>query len=143
MTEAKQGDTVRVHYTGRLEDGSTFDSSRVDGRDPLQFELGAGMVIPGFDAGVTGMQVGDQKTVNIPVDQAYGPRREELIVHVPREQMPEGFEPVEGAQLLMQTEHGQQPVVVAGATDTHVQLDANHMLAGKDLIFDLELVEIV
>ena len=143
MTEAKQGDTVRVHYTGRLAGGDTFDSSRPEGREPLEFQLGAGMVIPGFDAGVTGMTVGESKTVTIPVDQAYGPKREELIVNVPLDQMPEGFEPTNGAQLLMQSEHGQQPVVVVGTNETHVQLDANHALAGEDLTFDLELVEIV
>lgn len=143
MTEAKAGDTVRVHYTGRLADGTTFDTSRQDGREPLQFDLGGGMVIPGFDAGVTGMKVGEQKTVTIPVEDAYGPRRDELVVDVPKEQMPPGFEPEKGAQLLMQDQQGQQqPVTVVGSSETHVQIDANHMLAGQELIFDLELVEI-
>lgn len=141
MAEAKQGDTVHVHYTGRLADGTTFDSSQ--DRDPLRFTLGQGMVIPGFDAAVQGMCVGDQKTAEIPVDQAYGSRRDELVMTVPRERLPEGMDPQPGDQLSMQTPDGQAvPVVVSGTSATSIEIDANHPLAGEDLTFDLLLVKI-
>lgn len=141
MAEAKQGDTVHVHYTGRLADGTMFDSSQ--DRDPLEITLGQGAVIPGFEKALEGMAVGDQKTAAIPVDEAYGPRREELVMDVPRTQLPEGLDPRPGEQLRMQTPDGQAvPVVVAGATDDAIKIDANHPLAGKDLTFDLLLVKI-
>jgi peptidylprolyl isomerase len=141
MAEAKQGDTVHVHYTGRLTDGTTFDSSQ--DRDPLEITLGQGAVIPGFEKAVEGMSVGDQKTASIPVDEAYGPRRDELVMDVPRTQLPEGLDPKPGEQLRMQTPDGQAvPVVVAGTTDEIIKIDANHPLAGKDLTFDLLLVKI-
>ena len=141
MAEAKQGDTVHVHYTGRLTDGTTFDSSQ--DRDPLEITLGQGAVIPGFEKAVEGMSVGDQKTASIPVDETYGPRRDELVMEVPRTQLPGGLDPKPGEQLRMQTPDGQAvPVVVADTTDEVVKIDANHPLAGKDLTFDLLLVKI-
>lgn len=141
MQQVKKGDTVKVHYHGKLTDGTTFDSS--EGRSPLEFEVGGGMVIPGFDEGVTGMSVGEKKTVTIPADQAYGPRMEEMIMEFPRNRFPADMEPEEGMQLQMSNSQGQQfPVVVVGVKEDVVILDANHPLAGEILIFDLELVEI-
>lgn len=142
MTTAKAGDTVRIHYTGTLTDGSVFDSS--EGRDPLEFTLGSGMVIAGFDAGVTGMSVGDKKRVEIPCDQAYGPRHDQAMQKVPRKDIPDSIPLELGLQLQMQAPNGQPIMVtVAELTDDEVTLDANHALAGKDLIFDLELVSVV
>ncbi|MCP9482721.1 peptidylprolyl isomerase [Shimia sp. CNT1-13L.2] len=141
MTVAKSGDKVRIHYTGTLSDGSVFDSS--EGREPLEFTLGSGQVIPGFDAGVTGMSVGEKKTVEIPCDQAYGPSHPEAIQDVPREQIPAEIPLEVGLQLQMQAPTGQVvPVTVVKITEEAVTLDANHALAGKDLTFALELVEI-
>lgn len=141
MAEAKQGDTVHIHYTGRLADGTTFDSSK--DRDPLELTLGEGAVIPGFEKAIEGMTVGDQKTAEIPVNDAYGPRRDELVMDVPRTQLPDGMDPKPGEQLRMQTPDGQAvPVVVADTSDEAVKIDANHPLAGKDLTFDLLLVKI-
>ena len=140
MTEpAKNGDHVRVHYTGRLEDGRVFDSSK-DG-DPLEFTVGGGEVIPGFDEAVRGMSVGDTKTVEIESEDAYGPHREGLVTTLSREvtQFPE--EPQVGAEFLLPLQDGtQHPVVVTEVTDTHITIDGNHPLAGEKLIFDLELV---
>jgi peptidylprolyl isomerase len=141
MQQAKKGDTVKIHYHGRLTDGSTFDSSA--GREPLEFELGGGMVIPGFDNGVTGMTVGEKKTINIPAAEAYGEVNEEAFIEFPRNQFPEDMLPEVGMQLSMSNNMGQQfPVVITEVKEETVILDANHPLAGKDLIFDLELVEI-
>ena len=141
MSVAKKGDQVKVHYTGRLSDGTVFDSS-VD-REPLAFELGAGMMIAGFDAAVTGMQVGEKKTAEIGSTEAYGAHNAEMVVNVPRTQLPEGMEPQVGQQLGMQQPNGQQiPVVVTKVEAESIEIDANHPLAGKDLIFDLELVSI-
>lgn len=141
MTTAKSGDTVRIHYTGTLSDGSVFDSS--EGRDPLEFTLGSGMVIAGFDAGVTGMSVGDKKRVEIPCDQAYGERQENAMQSVNRSEFPDNIPLELGLQLQMQAPNGQPMIVtVSELTDTEVTLDANHALAGKDLTFDLELVGI-
>lgn len=141
MAQAQQGDTVHVHYTGRLTDGTTFDSSQ--DRDPLEITLGEGAVIPGFEEAVQGMAVGDQKTAKIPVDQAYGPRRDELVMEVPRTQLPDGLDPKPGEQLRMQTPDGQAvPVTVAATDEAAIRIDANHPLAGKDLTFDLLLVKI-
>jgi FKBP-type peptidyl-prolyl cis-trans isomerase 2 len=142
MAEAKTGDKVQVHYTGTLNDGSTFDSSQ--GREPLEFTLGQGMVIPGFENGVLGMSPGDKKTVEIPADQAYGPHRPELVIEVEKTAFPEDMELEIGLQLAMSTQDGQQlPVQVVEFDDTNVKLDANPPLAGKDLTFALELVAIV
>lgn len=141
MTTAKSGDTVRIHYTGTLIDGSVFDSS--EGRDPLEFTLGSGMVIAGFDDGVTGMTVGEKKRVEIPCDQAYGPRHDQAMQKVPRAEIPDSIPLELGLQLQMQAPNGQPIMVtVSELTVDEVTLDANHALAGKDLIFDLELVSI-
>lgn len=140
MQKATKGTTVQVHYTGKLGDGSVFDSSR--GRDPLEFTVGSGQVIAGFDNAVDGMATGDSKTVTIPANDAYGERREDLLITVDRSQFPDTIEPEVGQQLQM-TQEGQVAVVtVADVSEANVTLDANHPLAGKDLIFDLELVEV-
>jgi len=142
MQTAKSGDTVKVHYHGRLEDGTTFDSS--EGRAPLEFEVGSGMVIKGFDDGVTGMKVGDKKTINIPVDEAYGPKNPDMLVEFPKANFPPGMVPEVGMRLNMTSQQGQEiPVVIAEVGDEIVLLDANHPLAGEPLVFDIELVEIV
>lgn len=139
---AQPGNTVRVHYTGTLADGSQFDSS--EGREPLEFTLGSGQVIPGFDEGVTGMEVGESRTITIPAEQAYGPRRPEMLLTVPREQFPEGIEPELGQQLQLGTASGDTLVAtVTDVGDEAVVLDANHQLAGEDLTFELTLEEIV
>jgi len=141
MSEAKKGDKVKVHYTGKLNDGSVFDSS-VD-REPLEFEVGAGMMIAGFDNAVVGMKVGDKKTANITADEAYGQKNDEMIVEIPKTQLPEDLTPEVGQQLGMQQPNGQSiPVVVTKVEDSTIEIDANHPLAGKDLVFDIELVEI-
>lgn len=141
MSVAKSGDTVRIHYTGTLSDGSVFDSS--EGRDPLEFALGSGQVIPGFDLAVDGMAVGEKKVSEIPADQAYGPRHDEALQQVPREQIPEEIPLEVGLQLQMQSPTGQViPVTVTEIGDDTVTLDANHALAGKDLTFAIELVSI-
>lgn len=142
MRQVKSGDTVKVHYHGKLTDGETFDSS--EGRAPLEFEVGSGMVIKGFDEGVTGMAVGDKKTIHIPADQAYGPRDPEQVIEMPKDRFPEDMKVEVGMPLAMHNGSGQNfQVVVAEIKDDVVLLDANHPLAGKDLTFDLELVEIV
>ncbi len=142
MPGAATGDTVRIHYTGTLATGDIFDSSM--GREPLEFTLGSGQVIPGFDAGVTGMTPGQSKRVTIPADEAYGPRLEEMTMEVPRDQLPAEANPQVGDQLVVGTASGEQfPVVIAAVTEETVTLDANHPLAGEDLTFDLTLVEIV
>ena len=142
MQQAKKGDTVKVHYHGKLTSGDTFDAST--GRDPLQFEIGSGSVIKGFDEGVTGMEVGQKKTINIPVDDAYGPRSDDMMIEFPKDRFPQNVEIEPGLQLMMSNESGQNiPVVVSEIKNTTVILDANHPLAGEDLIFDIELVEIV
>lgn len=141
MQQAKSGDTVKVHYSGRLTDGTTFDSS--EGRDPLEFKVGNGDVIKGFDEGVTGMSVGDKKTVHIPANEAYGQKDDNRIVEFPRENFPADLEPEVGMQLNMTNGSGQViPVVIIGVGNESVTLDANHPLAGEDLIFDIELVDI-
>lgn len=137
---AKSGDTVSVHYTGKLTDGSVFDSSA--GREPLQFELGSGMVIQGFDNGVLGMAVGEKKTVFIPFMEAYGPADPNNIITVNRLEIPENIPLEVGGILNMHDGHQVVQVTVSKVTATHVELDANMPLAGKDLIFDIELVEI-
>ncbi len=140
MALATQGDTVHIHYTGRFDDGTVFDSS--EGRSPLKFVLGSGQVIAGFDQAVTGMEVGESKTVKIEAAEAYGDHREELVIPVGRSDLPEGLEPEVGQQLQMSSPDGQTfQVAVIETTDEKVVLDANHPLAGKDLTFDIELVQ--
>ena len=142
MKQAKKGDKVKVHYHGKLTNGETFDTS--SGRAPLEFEIGSGSVIKGFDEGVTGMLVGEKKTINIPVDEAYGPRSEDMLIEFPKDRFPKDMEIQEGMQLMMGNESGQNmPVVVIEIKEDSVILDANHPLAGEDLIFDIELIEIV
>jgi peptidylprolyl isomerase len=139
---AKSGDTVKVQYTGTLADGTQFDSSV--GKEPLQFTLGQGRVIPGFDAAVTGMKVGEKKTVTIPAAQAYGEYREDLVIEVSRDKVPPNINPEVGMQLQMTQEDGSRvSVTVTEVTESTVKLDANPALAGKDLTFELELIEIV
>ena len=141
MAQAQAGNTVSVHYTGKLDDETVFDSSR--GAQPLTFKLGAGQVIPGFDQGVLGMSPGDQKTITIPSDDAYGAYRDDLIGQVERSVFPDGVEPEIGQQFQMQDPTGQTLVVTVKAVDDDtVTLDANHPLAGEDLTFELELVAI-
>jgi peptidylprolyl isomerase len=142
MTQAKHGDTVKVHYTGKLPDGTIFDTSR--NRQPLQFTIGKGQVICGFEQAVAGMNTGESRTTTIPVDQAYGPRRTDRIVTMERSQLPPGLDPRVGQRLeLTQTDDQTMLVTVMAVTDTNITLDANHPLAGKELTFDLELVGIV
>lgn len=142
MQQAKKGDTVKVHYHGKLTSGETFDSS--SGREPLQFEVGSGSVIKGFDEGVAGMEVGERKTINIAVNDAYGPRSDDMLIEFPKERFPQNVEIEEGMQLMMSNGSGQNiPVTVSEIKETSVILDANHPLAGEDLIFDIELIEIV
>lgn len=139
--QAKAGDTVHVHYTGTLDDGSVFDSSRE--REPLRLELGSGQVIAGFDQAVTGMRRGDTRSVHIEAGDAYGPRRDDLLVEVERSAFPSGIEPEIGQRLQMSQGPGQTAIVtVTGVSEERVTLDANHPLAGKDLTFELELVRI-
>lgn len=141
MSTAKNGDAVKVHYTGKFDDGQVFDSS--EGNDPLGFTVGAGQVIPGFDAALIGMQIGETKNVVIPADQAYGDRMEELVQTISREQFNLGdVEPELGMAIEMQTPQGSIPLVITEITETSVTLDANHPLAGEELHFDLTLVEI-
>lgn len=142
MSEIKAGDTVAIHYTGTLTDGTTFDSS--DGRDPLEFEVGSGQIIPGLDKAMPGMAVGDKKVVEIPSDEAYGAVNPENCQSIPREQIPEDIPLELGLTLQMQSPDGQNviPVTVVEMNETEVTMDANHMLAGKDLTFAFEVVSI-
>jgi peptidylprolyl isomerase len=140
--QAKQGHVVRVHYTGRLTDGTQFDSS--EGREPLEFTVGAGQMIKGFDDGVVGMNVGDKKILNIPATEAYGERDEQAIIEFPASNIPADMKLEPGMQLTLRNQYGQPvPVVVLKVQAEVVIMDANHMLAGKELVFDVELVEIL
>lgn len=142
MAQAKHGDVVRVHYTGKLVNGESFDSS--EGREPLEFTVGAGMMIKGFDAAMPGMAVGDKKTVNIPAVDAYGEKDPSAIIEFPKENVPEDMKLEAGMQLTLSNQEGQPfPVVVIEIKDDVIVLDANHFLAGQELVFDIELVEIV
>ncbi|WP_421774807.1 FKBP-type peptidyl-prolyl cis-trans isomerase [Gracilimonas sp.] len=142
MSKVKDGDTVKVHYTGKLEDGSVFDSSV--SRDPLEVTLGEGKLIPGFENAVVGLEVGDKTTANIASADAYGERRDDLEVTIEREQLPEDIEPEVGMQLQLNQPNGQPvPVQITKVEEENIIIDANHPLAGKDLTFDIELVEII
>lgn len=141
MSEAHQGNTVKVHYTGRLKSGEVFDSSA--DREPLEFTLGEQGIIPGFQEALDGMNAGDKKTISISSDQAYGERHDELVIKIERERLPEDLNPEKGQQLAMKTEDDRTALVtVVDVSDTEITVDANHPLAGKDLEFDLELVEV-
>ena len=142
MAEAKNGDKVKIHYTGKLKDETVFDSS-VE-REPLEFTVGDGKIIPGFDNAVVGMNPGESKTVTISPDMAYGPHREELVVDVERERVPNNLDlKVGGFVQIRQRDGGVIQAKVTDVSESKVTLDANHPLAGKDLTFDIKLVEIV
>ena len=140
MVQAKNGDNVKVHYTGKLEDGTVFDTSV--NRDPLQFKIGEGQVLPGFEQAVVGMNPGESKTSTIPAEEAYGPHRKEMILVMERNQLPPDLEPEVGQRLQVRQDNSQPIVVeVTDVSESSVTLDANHPLAGKDLTFDIQLVE--
>ena len=141
MAQAEHGDTVKVHYTGTLEDGTVFDSSM--NHEPLEFTIGEGKLIPGFEQVVLGMSPGESNTETVLASQAYGPRREEMVLEVDREQMPLDLNPEAGQQLQVRRENGQTiQAVVTDVSELKMTLDANHPLAGKDLIFQIQLLEI-
>ncbi len=141
MSQVKENDTVVVHYTGKLANGEVFDSS--EGKSPLEFKIGSGQLIPGFEKAVLGMKADESKTFNIPKDEAYGDVRDDLRYEVPVENFPEDIEPTPGMRLNMGTGDGREiPVTVTEVQDKVVNLDANHPLAGKDLIFEVKVVEI-
>jgi len=142
MSQAKHGDTVQVHYTGKLQDGTVFDTSR--DRHPLQFILGNGQVIAGFEQAVIGMNSGESKTAVLPVDLAYGPHRADMVITMDRSQLPPGLNPSIGQRLEL-TQMDDQTILftVTGITETALTLDANHPLAGKSLTFELELVNVL
>lgn len=142
MSKATPGNTVRVHYKGTLEGGEVFDSS--EEREPLEFTLGESQVIPGFEAAVEGMEVGETRTAEVPATEAYGEARDDLRFPMPKERFPEGIEPRVGQQLGLQQPDGRSvPVRVVEVADDMVTLDANHPLAGEDLKFEIRLQEIV
>lgn len=141
MSQVKENDTVKVHYTGKLKDGQVFDSSLE--REPLEFTMGKGQLIPGFEKGILNMEVNEKKTVTIPAEEAYGAPREELIQEVKKDQLPEDIKPEVGMGLVSKNPDGQEMnLVVAEVKDDTIVVDGNHPLAGKDLVFDLEVVEI-
>ena len=143
MTQAKDGDIVRVHYTGRFSDGEVFDSSR-DRAEPLQFTIGQRQVIPGFEKGVTGMSPNDTKTIEIPAEEAYGSYRQEMVLTIEKEHIPQDAQPQAGQHIMLYLPDGRMlPATVVDVADSEVTVDCNHPLAGKDLTFDLELVEIL
>lgn len=142
MSQVKQNDTVKVHYTGKLTDGQVFDSS-VERGEPIEFTLGQGQLIPGFEQGLIDMQVNEKKTINISKEEAYGEPREDLIQEVPKNQLPEEIKPEVGMGLVSKSPDGREMnLVVKEVKEEAIVVDGNHPLAGKDLIFDLEVVEI-
>jgi FKBP-type peptidyl-prolyl cis-trans isomerase 2 len=142
MAQAKEGDTVKVHYTGKLEDGTVFDTSGEG--TPIEFTIGDGQIIPGFEKTVVGMEPGETKTARFPPEEAYGQRRDDMTLTVDREQFPEEIKPEPGQQLQVQQPNGRAAVViVSDVTESTVTLDANHPLAGQPLTFEIQLVEIV
>lgn len=141
MKQAERGDTVEVHYTGKLDDGTVFDTS--EGREPLKFTIGGSELIRGFQNGVVGMSVGDTKTINVIADEAYGPHLDKLVVGLERERFPKDLEPKVGQRLqLVQPDNRKVLATVTAVSDSEVTLDANHILAGKDLVFDIHMVAI-
>ena len=141
MSQVKQNDTVKVHYTGKLADGQVFDTS--EGKEPIEFTLGQGQLIPGFENGLIDMKLNEKKTINIPVEEAYGQPREELVQEVEKSQLPPEIEPEVGMGLVSKTPDGREMnLLVAEVKEDTIVVDGNHPLAGKDLIFDLEVVEI-
>lgn len=141
MSQVKKDNTVKVHYTGKLTNGEVFDSSA--GREPLEFTVGAGQMIPGFENGILDMKLNEKKTIEIPASEAYGERRDELLQEVPKSQLPEEIKPEVGMPLMAQLpDGGQQQLVIAEVREESIVVDANHPLAGKDLVFDVEVVEI-
>jgi peptidylprolyl isomerase len=142
MEQVKDGDVVRVHYTGKLTNGKQFDSSK--GREPLEFTVGAGQMIKGFDDAMPGMTVSEKKTINILPEDAYGQKDEQAIIEFPKKNIPKDMKLEVGMQLQLRNENGQPfPVTVAEIKDDVIVLDTNHSLAGKELVFDIELIEIV
>jgi len=142
MRQARTGDVVRIHFRGCLTDGTEFDSS--EGREPLEFQVGGGQVIPGLEKQVEGMEVGEKSTVTVPADEAYGQRDERQVQTVPRDALPDDLNLIMGGRLVATTRDGKQiPLTIVALDDEQVTVDANHPLAGKDLVFDVELVEIV
>jgi peptidylprolyl isomerase len=142
MAQAKEGDVVRVHYTGKLTNGEQFDSSV--GKDPLEFTVGAGMMIKGFDAAMPGMEIGEKKTINILPEDGYGEKSEDAIIEFPKENVPGDMKLEPGMPLTLSNQEGHPvPVIVVEVRDEVIILDANHFLAGQELVFDIELVEIV
>ena len=141
MQQAKNGDTVKVHYTGKLEDGTVFDTSTE--REPLQFVIGGKQIIPGFEQAVVGMNTGETKTVNVSSDEAYGPHLEERVLVINQDQIPEHLELEVGQHVQIPQKDGSKVLfIVTAISETSVTLDANHPLAGKDLTFEIQLVEI-
>ena len=141
MTEVKENDTVKVHYTGKLADGQVFDSSRE--REPIEFTLGQGQIIPGFEKGLLNMKVNEKKTIEIPSDEAYGEPRQDLIQEVDKNQLPPEIKPEPGMGLVSKSPDGREMnLVVKEVKDKSIVVDGNHPLAGKDLTFELEVVEI-
>jgi len=141
MTQAKHGDTVKVHYTGKLEDGTVFDSSV--NHEPLEFTIGEGRVIPGFERAVVGMSPGESKTEKVPADQAFGPYREELVLEVDRQHIPAGVEVKVGERLRLRHANARATQgLITDVSESKVKLDANHPLAKSDLIFNIQLLEI-
>jgi FKBP-type peptidyl-prolyl cis-trans isomerase 2 len=141
MTQAKEGNTVKVHYTGKLDDGTVFDSSRDS--DPLEYTIGAGQIIPGFEQAVIGMDIGDSKSVRIVPEDAYGPHRDEMVMAIKRDQLPPELEPQVGLQLQSRQRDGQIVVfTITEVNETSITVDANHPLAGKSLTFEIELLDV-
>lgn len=141
MSQVKENDTVKVHYTGKLTDGQVFDSS--EGKEPIEFTLGKGQLIPGFEKGLIDMKVNEKKTITIPKEEAYGDPREDLVQEVEKSQLPEDIKPEVGMGLVSRTPDGREMnLMVAEVKEDTIVVDGNHPLAGKDLVFDLEVVEI-
>ena len=141
MAKVKKGDKIKAHYRGTLDDGTEFDNSA--GGDPIEFEVGSGALIPGFESAVVGMEAGEKKTLTIPVDEAYGPRRDELLLTVPRDEVPTDLDAAVGESLVLERNGQEIQVIVKNVSETGLTLDANHPLAGRDLIFEIEMLEIV